>query len=298
MSVEVLAVEKYYGKQKALDKVGFIIEKPQVVALLGPNGAGKSTLMKIMTTYLRPDGGTVYVNGYSVTENPMDVRKQVGYLPEHNPLYTDMYVFEYLEFIAGLYGANKKNIREAVEKTGLLAESHKKIGRLSKGYRQRVGLSAAILHNPSVLILDEPTTGLDPNQVVEIRNLIKELSHDKIIILSTHIMQEVQKIADRVLILDRAQLIADKPVEDIQQTSGIILLELDLKVEPALFNEIKQIHRVENLGGNTWELLLKGNEDIRSAVFDWAVKHQLKILRFEMKNTDLENYFRKHTSSK
>ncbi len=296
MSVEVLGLEKYYGKQKALDKVGFIIERPQVVALLGPNGAGKSTLMKIMTTYIRPDAGEVYVQGFSVTSEPMQVRRIIGYLPEHNPLYDHMYVFEYLDFIAGFYRLDKSVIFDVAERTGLLPEAHKKIGQLSKGYRQRVGLSAAILHDPPVLILDEPTTGLDPNQVVQIRQLIKELSKDKIIILSTHIMQEVQRIADRVIMLDRGKMIVDKPIGELKQNAQLVILELDEKIEDKWFFEVPGLAKAENLGGNTWELSFRNEADVRSDIFDWAVKHQLKILRFEVIRTDLERIFREQTS--
>jgi ABC-2 type transport system ATP-binding protein len=295
MSIEVLALEKFYGSQKALDKVGFTIDRPQVVALLGPNGAGKSTLMKILTTYIQSDGGEAYVEGFSVTEQPMEVRRKIGYLPEHNPLYLNMYVYEYLQFAAGFYGVDKQRVYEVTELTGLLPESHKKIGQLSKGYRQRVGLSAAILHNPPVLILDEPTTGLDPNQVVEIRQLIKDLSRNKIIILSTHIMQEVQRIADRVIMLDKGKLILDKPISELQNISQVVMIELDVKIEPEWFKNLKGLENVDNLGGNTWELSFNATEDVRPYIFDWAVNRGLKILRIENAHADLEKVFREKT---
>jgi len=292
MSVEVLRVSKRYGSQWALKKVGFIIEKPQVVALLGPNGAGKSTLMKIMTTYISPDEGDVRINGLSIYENPMEIRRITGYLPEHNPLYLNMFVFEYLEFTAGFYKVSKKRIFEAAEMTGLLPEAHKRIGQLSKGYRQRVGLAAAVVHNPAVMILDEPTTGLDPVQVVEIRNLIKELSKNKIILLSTHIMQEVHRIADRVIILNRGELILDKPVSELEHVKQTVVVEFDMRMEEEWLRRIPGITDVKNLGGNVWELSWNDEKkDVRSQIFDFAVRHDLKILRMETLSADWEEIF-------
>jgi ABC-2 type transport system ATP-binding protein len=293
MKLEAAGLSKYYGKQKALDRAGFVIDKPQVVALLGPNGAGKSTLMKILTTYIRPDEGTAYLNEYSVMENPMQIRKIIGYLPEHNPLYTEMYVFEYLEFIGKFYGTNRKRIFETVEMTGLLPESHKKIGQLSKGYRQRVGLSAALLHNPDILILDEPTTGLDPGQVIEIRNLIKSLGKEKIILMSTHIMQEVQKTADRVIMLKKGRVILDKTLDEIRNNSQIITVRFDQRIETEFFGRLPGIKTWDNIGNNVWELQFETGEDARPLVFDFAVRNGLKILYIETTGDNLEKWFEK-----
>ena len=213
MSIEVQNISKSYGSQKALDNVSFSVKKGEIIGFLGPNGAGKSTLMKILTTYIHADNGKVVVNGYDVDEQPKEVKKSVGYLPEHNPLYLEMYVREYLEFNASVYKVSKARIDEVVTITGLAAEKHKKIGELSKGYRQRVGLATALLHNPEVLILDEPTTGLDPNQLVEIRQVIKNAGHDKTVFLSTHILQEVEAICDRIIIINKGIIVEDITIE-------------------------------------------------------------------------------------
>ncbi|POS02546.1 protein involved in gliding motility GldA [Flavobacterium croceum DSM 17960] len=213
MSIEVQNISKSYGSQKALDNVSFSVKKGEIIGFLGPNGAGKSTLMKILTTYIHADNGKVVVNGYDVDEQPKEVKKSVGYLPEHNPLYLEMYVREYLEFNASVYKVSKARIDEVVTITGLAAEKHKKIGELSKGYRQRVGLATALLHNPEVLILDEPTTGLDPNQLVEIRQVIKNAGHDKTVFLSTHILQEVEAICDRIIIINKGVIVEDITIE-------------------------------------------------------------------------------------
>jgi len=297
MSIEVLNVSKRYGSQWALKNVSFIIDRPQVAALLGPNGAGKSTLMKILTTYVSPDAGQVRVEGYSVYEHPLAVRRITGYLPEHNPLYLHMYVMEYLEFIGGFYKVRKEKVREAARLTGLEPEARKRIGQLSKGYRQRVGLAAAVLHNPRVLILDEPTTGLDPVQVVEIRRLIKELSKDKIILLSTHIMQEVMHLADRVLLLKKGRLILDKDADELARYEHIVVAEFDVRLEEQWFGRIPGITEWKNLGGNVWELRFEGGgDDVRSRIFDFAVEQGIKILRLETLKNDLENIFRETVS--
>jgi len=292
MSIEVLNVSKRYGNQWALKNVGFIIDRPQVVALLGPNGAGKSTLMKIITTYIHPDAGDVRVKGYSIYEDTMSIRRITGYLPEHNPLYLNMFVFEYLEFTAGFYRVPKKRILEAAEMTGLLPEAHKRIGQLSKGYRQRVGLAAAILHDPYVMILDEPTTGLDPVQVVEIRKLIKELSRNKIILLSTHIMQEVHRIADRVIMLNKGRLVLDKPVAELEDAGQTVLVEFDTRLEDRWLRELEGIRHIKNIGGNVWELTFeRQTADPGKQIFDFAVRNEIKILRLETVKTDLEDVF-------
>ncbi|MBL6658048.1 MAG: ATP-binding cassette domain-containing protein [Flavobacteriales bacterium] len=217
MSIEVKEVSKYYGEQAALESVSFEVKKGEIVGFLGPNGAGKSTLMKIITTYLNADQGHVKVCAENVEEDSIAIRQKVGYLPEHNPLYLEMYIKEYLAFIADIYSCPKDRVQEMIELTGLIPEQHKKIGQLSKGYRQRVGLAAALIHNPEVLILDEPTTGLDPNQLVEIRNLIKESGKDKTVMLSTHIMQEVEKMCNRVIIINNGKIVADEMLSTLKE---------------------------------------------------------------------------------
>ena len=217
MSIEVKEVSKYYGEQAALDSVSFEVKKGEIVGFLGPNGAGKSTLMKIITTYLNADKGQVNVCSENIEEDTISIRQKVGYLAEHNPPYLEMYIKEYLSFIADIYGCSKERVKEMIDLTGLTPEQHKKIGELSKGYRQRVGLAAALIHNPEVLILDEPTTGLDPNQLVEIRNLIRESGKNKTVMLSTHIMQEVEKMCNRVIIVNKGKIVADEMLSSLKE---------------------------------------------------------------------------------
>jgi ABC-2 type transport system ATP-binding protein len=216
MSITVQNISKSFGPQKALNNVSFSIKKGEIVGFLGPNGAGKSTMMRILTTYYKPDSGDAEVNGFDVLKSETEVQKSIGYLPEHNPLYLEMYVKEYLSFNADVYQVSKNTVQEVIEQTGLSPEAHKKIGQLSKGYRQRVGLAAALLHNPEVLILDEPTTGLDPNQLIEIRKLIRDIGKEKTILLSTHIMKEVEAVCDRVIIINKGELVADKKLEELR----------------------------------------------------------------------------------
>ena len=223
MSIEVVNVSKNYGEQKALDNVSFSISKGEIVGFLGPNGAGKSTLMKILTTYISADEGNALVNNNDVNESPKAVQKAVGYLPEHNPLYLDLYVREYLAFNADVYKTPKSRIEEVITLTGLTPESNKKISELSKGYRQRVGLACALLHDPEVLILDEPTTGLDPNQLVEIRELIKNIGKNKTVFLSTHIMQEVEAICDRIIIINEGKIVTDKKLNQISEKAKVLI---------------------------------------------------------------------------
>jgi len=221
MSIEVKNISKYYGKQKALDRVSFSINSGEIVGFLGPNGAGKSTMMKIITTYLAPDEGEVIVNGFNTKIAEIAVKKSVGYLPEHNPLYEDMYILEYLAFLAGIHKVSKNKILEVVELVGLTPEKHKKIKQLSKGYKQRIGLAGALLHNPDVLILDEPTTGLDPNQLIDIRNLIKEIGKTKTVLFSTHIMQEVEAVCDRVIIINKGKLVVDSEILELTKNKSL-----------------------------------------------------------------------------
>jgi ABC-2 type transport system ATP-binding protein len=263
------------------------------VGFLGPNGAGKSTLMKILTTYIDADSGTAVVNGNDVSENPKAVQQSVGYLPEHNPLYLDLYVREYLEFNAGVYNVPKSRIDDVIALTGLTPEKHKKIGQLSKGYRQRVGLATAMLHNPDVLILDEPTTGLDPNQLVEIRRVIRNAGKDKTIFLSTHILQEVEAICDRVIIIDKGKIVTDKKLDKlITETEQVIEVEFDAKADENAIAALPNIASYKNTGGNTWELTFSSDSDMRPAVFDFAAANGLKTLQISQKSKNLESVFR------
>ena len=297
MSIEVNHLTKLYGDQKALNAISFKINKGEIVGFLGPNGAGKSTMMKILTTYIDASEGEAKVNDFDVQKNPLDVQKLVGYLPEHNPLYLEMYVKEYLAFNADVYKVGKARIDEVIELTGLTPESHKKIGQLSKGYRQRVGLATALLHDPEVLILDEPTTGLDPNQLVDIRHLIKSLGKEKTVFLSTHIMQEVEAICDRVIIINKGEIVADKKLSELKaDQEQIIEVEFDYRVEDAFLNRLKHIQTVKNTHDFIYELTFSTKEDMRPTVFDFAHDNGLKILRLNQKNKNLESLFRELTA--
>lgn len=299
MSIEVKDISKSYGEQKALDSVSFSIARGEIVGFLGPNGAGKSTLMKILTTFLSADEGTATVNSHDVNMQQKAVQKSVGYLPEHNPLYLDLYVREYLAFNADVYKTDKKRIDEVIQLTGLSPESHKKIGELSKGYRQRVGLATALLHDPEVLILDEPTTGLDPNQLVEIRELIKNIGRDKTVFLSTHIMQEVEAICDRVIIINNGKIVTDKKLNNlVKDRQQVIEVEFDLRVEPQLINGIPNLVTAKNIHDATWELTFDTDKDMRPAVFDFANENGLKTLQLNQKNKNLEAVFREMTKKK
>lgn len=297
MSIEVQNISKSYGAQKALDNVSFSVKNGEIVGFLGPNGAGKSTLMKILTTYITADEGNASVNGNDVITSQKKVQKSVGYLPEHNPLYLDLYVKEYLAFNADVYKIDKSRIEEVIQLTGLTPECHKKIGELSKGYRQRVGLATALLHNPEVLILDEPTTGLDPNQLVEIRDLIKNIGKDKTVFLSTHIMQEVEAICDRVIIINKGKIVTDKKLNTLvkEQQEQIIEVEFDKGVDTVLLNTIQNIKTVKNAHDFIWELTFETEEDMRPIVFDFVHDNGLKILQLNLKNKNLEQIFREQT---
>ena len=296
MLIEARHIRKSYGNQVVLDDIDFRIDRGQIVGLLGPNGSGKTTLMRILTTFLRPDGGDAIVDGFSILKNPMEVRRRIGYLPEHNPLYPDMYVREYLDFVRRFYRhIPHERIDEVIRQTGLTPESRKKIGQLSKGYRQRVGLAAAIIHRPSVLILDEPTTGLDPNQLVEIRELIKNIGRHTSILLSTHIMQEVEQMAHRVMILYQGKIRLDTALDHLRTGSQVIRVELDTAVEERWWKQFPGLTQCENLGGNLWELHFDTDQDMRPAIFDWTVSQGLKIWQFETRKTNLEEIFRELT---
>lgn len=300
MSIVVENISKNYGAQKALDNISFSIKRGEIVGFLGPNGAGKSTLMKILTTYLKSDSGNAIVNDHDVVLDQKKVQKSVGYLPEHNPLYLDLYVREYLAFNADLHKVAKSRIDEVITLTGLTPECHKKIGELSKGYRQRVGLATALLHNPDVLILDEPTTGLDPNQLVEIRDLIKNIGKNKTVFLSTHIMQEVEAICDRVIIIDKGKIVTDKKLTNLvsDQTEQIIEVEFDKQVNEHDFASLPNLKGVKNLNHTIWELTFSSNTDMRSEVFDFAQNNGLKTLQISLKNKNLEQIFREKTGKK
>lgn len=297
MSIEVKNISKSYGDQKALDNISFSIQKGEIVGFLGPNGAGKSTLMKILTTYLAADEGTALVNGQDISTNPKEVQLSIGYLPEHNPLYLDLYVREYLAFNADVYKISKSRIEEVIELTGLNTESHKKISQLSKGYRQRVGLANALLHNPDVLILDEPTTGLDPNQLLEIRNVIKNAGKDKTVFLSTHIMQEVEAICDRVIIINQGKIVTDKKLNNLisSDKEQIIEVEFDYQIEAQAIARIPHLKSYKNTHDFFWELTFIADKDMRPAVFDFAHDNGLKTLQLNQKNKNLEAVFREIT---
>lgn len=297
MVITVQNITKSFGIQKALDDVSFTIQKGSIVGFLGPNGAGKSTLMKILTTYHKADSGEAEVNGFDVRTKARNVQKSIGYLPEHNPLYLELYVKEYLHFNASLYKVSKDRIAEVIAQTGLIPEAHKKIGQLSKGYRQRVGLAAALLHDPEVLLLDEPTTGLDPNQLLEIRKLIKEIGKEKTILLSTHIMNEVEAVCDRVLIINKGVLVADKELSDLRSAAEqIIEVEFDYRVEEAFLLKLPKVTHVKNTIGFVYEITFSTSKDMRPVVFDFAHDSQLKTLQLSRKNKNLESLFTELTT--
>lgn len=298
MSISVAHISKKFGTQQALQDISFSVNKGEVVGFLGPNGAGKSTLMKILTTYYKADSGTAAVNGYDVCTESRKVQASIGYLPEHNPLYLEMYVKEYLAFNASVYRVPKNRILEVIEQTGLTPEAHKKIGELSKGFRQRVGLAAALLHDPEVLILDEPTTGLDPNQLLEIRKLIREVGTHKTILLSTHIMKEVEAVCDRVLIINKGHLVADKTMEELRQDEGqIIEVEFDYRVEEVLLQRLPHVETVKNTGGFVYQISFSTSKDMRGIVFDFAHDNKLKTLQLSRITKNLENLFTELTGA-
>jgi ABC-2 type transport system ATP-binding protein len=300
MSIKVEHITKIYGSQRALDNVSFEVRTGEVVGFLGPNGAGKSTMMKILTCFIPQSSGQAWVCGYDVSEQSIEVRKQVGYLPENNPLYLDMYVREYLEFIAGLHKVKNTDarVKEMVRITGLDAEQHKKIGALSKGYRQRVGLAQAMIHDPSVLILDEPTSGLDPNQLAEIRNLIVEIGKQKTVMLSTHIMQEVEAMCDRVIIIKQGNIVANDTTENVQQSTSemqVITVEFDKPVEKNALLALVGVKDAIEVKAQTWQLICNTSRDLRGDIFQFAVKNGLSVLTLQKEEQKLEEVFKKLT---
>ncbi len=302
MSVEVKNISKLYGSQKAVDQASFTVGSGEIVGLLGPNGAGKSTLMKIISCFIPPTEGSVRVCGFDIFDDSLEVRKRVGYLPENNPLYLEMYVREYLKHIAGIYklkGDIRQKVEEIVQRTGLSPEAHKKIAELSKGYRQRVGLAQALIHDPEILILDEPTSGLDPNQLVDIRKLIKEIGKEKTVILSTHIMQEVEAVCDRVIIINKGRIVADDKTSRLSELSKgkmRIIVEINKDEKPNFLLKIKDVTSVERLDKATFEVLVSGKQDIRGEIFEKVVENKLQVLSMHQENRSLEDVFHELTS--
>ena len=298
MSIKVNNITKIYGEQKALDNVSFEIKTGEIVGFIGPNGAGKSTMMKIITGFIPQTSGDVFINGLNVSENEIKIKKIIGYLPEHNPLYLDMYVKEYLQFTGGIYKIKnlKKEVEDIIKKTGLTREQNKKISALSKGYRQRVGLAQALIHNPEILILDEPTSGLDPNQIIEIRDLILDVGKQKTVMLSTHIMQEVEAICDRVIIIDKGKIIADDSSKNIIEKSNhnvfTIVVEFNVKIEENILKKLDDIN-IKKLDDKNW--IIQSKTDIREKIFSFAVENNLKVLAMQKKEKSLEEVFQELT---
>lgn len=304
MAIEIKGLTKKFGQQAAVDDISFTVKPGEIVGFLGPNGAGKSTTMKIITTYLPPTEGTATVFGEDVTQQPQRVRRILGYLPEHNPLYLDMYVKEYLPFIGSLYGLKGKQLRvkvaEMIELTGLTSEQHKKLGALSKGFRQRAGLAQALIHDPSVLILDEPTTGLDPNQIIEIRNLIKLMSKNKIVVLSTHIMQEVQALCDRAVIINKGKIVADGKVSELQggmQKQQILAMEFSATVDISALKDLKAIHSIDKVDELNYQVIVKGQQDVRAQIFKMAGENEWPLVGLKKEENTMEKIFQQLTKS-
>jgi len=296
MSIEVF-VSKSYETQLALNEISFSAKKGEIIGFLGPNGAGKSTMMKILTGYISPTKGTVSVSGIDVLKNPIAAKAKIGYLPEQNPLYQEMYVREYLQFQASIFKVSKETITSVIKDVGLIPEMHKKISQLSKGYQQRVGLAAALIHNPDVLILDEPTTGLDPNQLQEIRTLLKKLGKEKTILFSTHIMQEVEAVCDRVIIIKKGELLIDASMEELKEgNEQSIEVTFDYKIEEQFIQRLPNIRSYKNNFDNTWYITFNSSEDMRGVIFDFAQENGLKILELNSKNQSLEALFAELTA--
>lgn len=296
MSLQVKNLTKSYYSQKAVDNISFSINKGEIVGFLGPNGAGKSTLMKILTGYITDFEGKAFINEQDIRLFPKQTKKKVGYLPEHNPLYVDMYVKEYLSFHASIYNISKRIIQNIIDEVGLQTHASKKIKELSKGYRQRVGLAAALLHKPDVLLLDEPTTGLDPNQLLEIRELIMQVGKKKTVLFSTHIMQEVEAICDRVIIINKGKIVVDEYLKNLQDASTqIIEVEFNQAVDQKLIDALPSLKLSRLIKEHVFELSFHGKQDLRAHVFDLAQNNGLKILSLSQKTKNLEEMFREFT---
>lgn len=302
MSIRVEQITKSYGTQLALNNISFSINEGEIVGFLGPNGAGKSTMMKILTCFIPPTSGQAMVCGYDVQDRSLEVKKRIGYLPESNPLYPEMYVREYLKFVAGIHrlGNNTQTrIKEMIEITGLAREQNKRLGQLSKGYRQRVGLAGALIHDPEVLILDEPTSGLDPNQIIEIREMIRTIGKKKTVMFSTHILQEVEAMCNRVIIIDKGVKVADKPTAELSTPNTgteVIEVEFDKPVSEKMLLKISNVGQVVQISNNIWHLSPRENADIRPEVFKFAVENNLSVLSMQKTTKRLENIFRNLTT--
>ncbi len=302
MAIHVSHLTKTYGQQQAVNRVSFYVEQGEIVGFLGPNGAGKSTTMKIATGYLPPTAGTVLINGLDVTTHSLAVRKLIGYLPEHNPLYLDMFVHEYLHFVGRVFGMKtnvlKQRVPEIISKCGLSREQNKKIEQLSKGYRQRVGLAQALIHNPDVLILDEPTTGLDPNQILEIRKLIQEISVNKTVIFSTHIMQEVQALCDRVIVINQGEIVADDKVASLlkHKQHVQVVVELEGDVNEAALQAVAGVKQVVLIKKGVYRLIADEGTDLRPIVFRFAADNNLSLIGLRQEENSLEEVFRTLTA--
>lgn len=300
MSIEVKNLLKEYGDQRAVDHISFKINKGEIVGFLGPNGAGKSTTMKIITGYLQQTGGEAFVCGINVAEQPLETKKKIGYLPELNALYYDMYVREYLDFVASVHNIEnaKQKIEQVIELTGLSVESKKKIGQLSKGYKQRVGLAAALIHDPEVLILDEPTSGLDPNQIIEIREVIKKQGQNKTVLFSSHILQEVEAICDRVIIINKGQIVADDKLSNLQKTnkdSHIVIVQFKEVIDKDQLAGMKQVSKMEKADNNLFKLHTSDPEAVRKQILELALQQQLNIISLQSESRSLEDVFRSLT---
>jgi len=300
MSIEVKGLTKLYGEQKAVNDISFYISKGEIVGFLGPNGAGKSTTMKIITGYLLPNAGQVKVSGIDVLQRPLDTKKKIGYLPEANPLYFDMYVREYLYFMADLRKIpnKKKRTEEVINMTGLTPESKKKIGQLSKGYKQRVGLAAALIHDPEVLILDEPTSGLDPNQIVDIRELIRSLGKNKTVMFSSHILQEVEAICNRVIIINKGALVADDELSRLQQNgnaANYVNIQFKEDFDPSILSELPYIDHLRKLGAGNWEMETSEPEKLKQALLELSLRNKFNIVSLQSESQSLEDVFRRMT---
>lgn len=299
MSIEVKNLIKFYGNQAAVNDISFSVKNGEIVGFLGPNGAGKSTTMKMITGFIPATEGLIHVCGMNVEEQSIEIRKRIGYLPENNPLYLDMYVKEYLEFVGKIYKIDKvrDRVKEMVNLVGLEVEQNKKIGMLSKGYRQRVGLAQAIIHNPDVLILDEPTSGLDPNQLVDIRALIKKIGKEKTVMLSTHIMQEVEAICDRVIIIKKGVLVADNLASELQYEEGhqVVFAEFDGNVSKSLLNKIPNVSTIEKITDSTFLIESRAPEDLRKTIAQFAQQHNLLVLTLRIEEKTLEEVFKELT---
>ena len=299
MSIQVKGLLKQFGEQKAVNQISFTVNKGEIVGFLGPNGAGKSTTMKMITGYLEPDGGEINVSGIDVKKDPLAAKKKIGYLPESNALYYDMYVRKYLDFIAHVHDVHnkKQRISDLIQLTGLTPESKKKVGQLSKGYKQRVGLAAALLHNPEVLILDEPTSGLDPNQIIEIRNVIKEQGKDKLVLFSSHILQEVEAICDRVIIINKGQLVADDTLQHLQQRSNLNIVKVSFKeaLEAEWIKRLQGVSSVNKVDANTWTIETTEPDTVRRELKKLEAENNLDIVSLQSENQSLEEVFRSLT---